>query len=239
MKRMKFLGALVACCFYGMLFCAITSCGQSITDDRDGQSYGVVQIGSQLWMAENLNFAGDAAGDAFDKTIAAESFCPEGDNRNCKKYGRLYTWNAAQNACPAGWRLPTADEFNAMFLAVAATDTRGAAMAQATNITTVGKLLKSTSGWFKNGNGIDAVGFAALPAGYMAAAESSDNQSDSNQPAVGKFDGIGGYAYFWSSTLDAVEPAFAHYLFLDFSSPAAEMKSFDKNSARSVRCVKN
>lgn len=48
MKRMKFLGALVACCFYGVLFCAITSCGQSITDDRDGQSYGVVNRFSTL-----------------------------------------------------------------------------------------------------------------------------------------------------------------------------------------------
>lgn len=211
-----------------MAMLAIVACSESFTDDRDGQSYSMVKIGEQVWMAENLNFASvDAAGNS-------TSFCPDGDDRNCKKYGRLYTWDAAQKACPAGWHLPTAEEFDAMLMAVMAADVRGAAMAQAANVTTVGRLLKSTSGWFKNGNGTDAVGFAALPAGYMSAAESTDGNS-----AVGKFDGIGGYAYFWSATTDAQEPAFAQYLFLDFSSPVAGLNSFDKNSARSVRCVKN
>lgn len=221
-----------------MAMLAIVACSESFTDDRDGQSYSMVKIGEQVWMAENLNYASAAnlnAG-AVDSGNDADlaSFCPDGDDRNCKKYGRLYTWDAAQKACPAGWHLPTAEEFDAMLMAVMAADVRGAAMAQAANVTTVGRLLKSTSGWFKNGNGTDAVGFAALPAGYMSAAESTDGNS-----AVGKFDGIGGYAYFWSATTDAQEPAFAQYLFLDFSSPVAGLNSFDKNSARSVRCVKN
>lgn len=210
---------------------ALVACSESFTDDRDGQSYSMVKIGEQVWMAENLNYAG--AVDS-DNGAALVSFCPDGDDRNCKKYGRLYTWEAAQKACPAGWHLPTAEEFDAMFMAVMAADVRGAAMAQAANVATIGKLLKSTSGWFKNGNGTDAVGFAALPAGYMSAEESTDGNS-----AVGKFDGIGGYAYFWSATTDAQEPTFAQYLFLDFSSPVAGLNSFDKNSARSVRCVKN
>lgn len=213
---------------------AIVACSDSFTDDRDGQSYDMVEIGGVTWMAENLNYAGDGAGDVFAASLKSGSFCPESDARKCKEYGRLYTWEAAQKACPAGWHLPTAEEFDAMLMAVMAADVRGAAMAQASNITTVGKLLKSTSGWFKNGNGTDAVGFAALPAGYMSAAESTDGNS-----AVGKFDGIGGYAYFWSATTDAQEPAFAQYLFLDFSSPVAGLNSFDKGSARSVRCVKN
>lgn len=211
-----------------MAMLAIVACSESFTDDRDGQSYSMVKIGEQVWMAENLNFASvDAAGNS-------TSFCPESDARKCKEYGRLYTWEAAKSACPAGWHLPTAEEFDAMLMAVMAADVRGAAMAQAANVTTVGRLLKSTSGWFKNGNGTDAVGFAALPAGYMSAAESTAGNS-----AVGKFDGIGGYAYFWSATTDAQEPAFAQYLFLDFSSPVAGLNSFDKGSARSVRCVKN
>lgn len=224
--KIKILLSLSYVIFLMIVMFAVSACSDSFTDDRDGQSYDMVQIGNQIWMAENLNFADVSDAGAVNPNAGAAAlvtFCPDGDDRNCKKYGRLYTWEAAQNACPAGWHLPTAEEFDAMFMAVMAADVRGAAMAQAANITTVGALLKSTSGWFKNGNGTDAVHFNALPAGYKG----------------DKFDGIGGYAYFWSATSDEQEPAFAHYLFLDFSSPAAEIKSFDKNSARSVRCVKN
>lgn len=210
---------------------AIVACSDSFTDDRDGQSYDMVEIGGVTWMAENLNYAGDGANDG-SAAGNPSSFCPEGDNRKCKEYGRLYTWEVAKSACPAGWRLPTVEEFDAMFMAVMAADTRGAAMAQASNITTVGKLLKSTSGWFKNGNGTDAVGFKALPAGYMSAAETD------SEKAVGKFDGIGGYAHIWSATADPEEPTFAQYLYLDFSSDAARISSFSAADARSVRCVR-
>lgn len=198
--------------FSAMMVCValslwLAACSESFTDGRDGKSYKFVQIGDATWMAENLNFETEG------------SFCPDGDERNCKKLGRLYTWDVAQKACPEGWRLPTRDDFVALVVAADESKADGSLEQNA-----AGVALKSTSGWFKKGNGNDALGFKALPAGYMAA--------DS------KFDGIGGYAYFWSSTTDDGEGTFAHYLFLDFSSASAELKSFDKGSARSVRCVK-
>ena len=52
-----------------------------------------VRIGNQVWMARNLNR--DIGG----------SFCYDNDSLNCEKYGRLYTWKAAQYACPEGWRV--------------------------------------------------------------------------------------------------------------------------------------
>ena len=235
-----------------MVMLAVSACSDSFTDARDGQSYDIVKIGDQIWLAENLNFSGivdvdavsngaanpnvDEANPNVSATLA--TFCPDGDNRNCKKYGRLYTWEAALKACPEGWQLPTRDDL--MKLIAAAETSSGqpkvpSQTATASDQPVVNKsgiALKSTSGWFKKGNGSDAVHFNALPAGYMFAADPS------SESPVGKFDGIGGYAYFWASTTDADEPAFAHYLFLDFSSPVAEIKSFDKNSARSVRCIK-
>lgn len=229
----------------------VVACSESFTDDRDGQSYNTIQIGDQLWMAENLNFAGvgGVAGDEKSNVVAAGSFCPEGDERNCKKYGRLYTWEAAQVACPAGWRLPTGNDFMKL---IAAADPAGVQL-ESGNVqpatsnhqpeifggqsvvaaNKAGGVLKSSSGWFKKGNGSDAVHFKALPAGYMIAAE-----TESEKPSVGKFDGIGGYAHIWSSSTDEQEPAFAYYLYLDFSSMAVGFNSFSKLDARSVRCVK-
>ena len=132
----------------------------------------------------------------------------DGDSRNCSKYGRLYNHDEALHACPSGWRLPNKEDFESLVNA-------------AGGLSKAGEALKSTSGWFKKGDGSDALGFNALPAGYGS---------------QGKFDGIGGYAYFWSST-DS-EDGLAYYLFLDFSSKGAALNAFDKGSARSVRCVK-
>ena len=178
------------------------ACSESFTDPRDGQSYDIVQIGSQTWMAENLNYEVEG------------SACPEGDNRNCSKYGRLYTWEVARTVCPEGWRLPDSADFAALIV-------------QAGGAEAAGKSLKSTSGWFKKGNGTDDCGFNALPAGYRLGGES----------ASGKFDGIGGYAHFWSASETA--DGLAYYMLLDFSVLAAKLGAFGKDEARSVRCIKD
>ena len=180
----------------------LAACSESFTDPRDGKSYGVMQIGSQTWMAENLDYEIDG------------SACPEGDSRNCEKYGRLYTWEAAQNICPEGWLLPDSLDFAKL-------------MEQVGGPSQTGDALKSTDGWFKKGNGSDAFGFKVLPAGYRGAVYEGEG---------GAYDGIGGYAYFWSATetLDGL----AYYLFLDFSSKAANLNAFGKGDFRSVRCIK-
>ena len=183
----------------------LSACSESFTDSRDGQSYGVVKIGEQTWMAENLNFE------------TAGSFCPEGDSRNCKRLGRLYSWAEAASVCPEGWRLPTKADFEkliAEMLKGGVASSKGDA----------GAALKAKDGWFKKGNGSDVLGFKALPAGYRG--------------ADGKFDGIGGYAYFWSATEDEEFPeSLAFYLFLSFSSDAASLNAFAKEDYCSVRCV--
>ena len=175
----------------------LAACSESFIDPRDGQSYDIVQIGSQTWMAENLNYEVEG------------SACPEGDNRNCSKYGRLYTWDMARTVCPEGWRLPDSSDFEAL-------------IANAGGAEVAGGALKSTSGWFKKGNGTDDYGFNALPAGY--------------RQGSGKFDGIGGYAHLWSATETA--DGLAYYMLLDFSVPVAKLGAFGKDEARAVRCVR-
>lgn len=113
----------------------------SIKDSRDGQSYKTVTIGSQTWMAQNLNYE------------TAKAYCFKNKTSNCTKYGRLYTWSAAKTACPSGWHLPTKAEFETLFAAVGGQST-------------VGAKLKSKSGWQKSGNGFDEYSFSALPVAY-------------------------------------------------------------------------
>lgn len=67
----------------------------SFTDPRDGQVYGIKKLGNLTWMKENLRFA-----------IPDDSWCFDDDDANCASLGRLYTFEAARQACPEGWRLP-------------------------------------------------------------------------------------------------------------------------------------
>ena len=70
----------------------------SFIDPRDGQMYQTIQIGDQIWMAENMNWSG--AGSCYDN-----------EPQNCDEYGRLYTHSEAENVCPPGWHLPTTYEW--------------------------------------------------------------------------------------------------------------------------------
>lgn len=132
-----------------------------MTDSRDGQTYMTVVIGSQIWMAENLNYKTEI------------SHCFDDNSANCSKYGRLYTWMAAVEACPEGWHLPTKEDFETLFTAVGGQSRVGAA-------------LRSTNGWADGENGVDVYSFTALAAGLWL--EGSG------------YKGMGSEASFWSST---------------------------------------
>ena len=74
--------------------------GSSFIDERDGLSYKVFKCEGLIWMAENLNYNLDRG-----------AFCYNENKENCNKYGQLYTWKAAQQACPKGWHLPSKEEW--------------------------------------------------------------------------------------------------------------------------------
>ena len=201
----------------------------SITDSRDGQTYKTVKIGSQIWMAENLNYKTE------------NSWCGGGNGTaegDCSKYGRLYTWAAAMDSvgawskngkgcgygttcsptypvrgiCPEGWHLPTEAEFETLFTAVGGKSTAG-------------KVLKSTTGWttYSGITNEDAFAFSALPAGYRNLNGYCYNEGD--------------YAYFWCSTEGNTD--YAYNVNLYYGNGGAYLGSYSKGYGFSVRCLKD
>ena len=165
-------------------------------DSRDGKTYKTVKVGGKTWMAENLNFAAEG------------SKCYENKNANCAKYGRLYNWATALKACPAGFHLPSDDEWTAL-------------VNYAGGEEKAGKKLKSKAGWNDNGNGTDDYGWSALPGG----SGSSD----------GSFYYAGISGNWWSATESSVVNAYNRYMYCSYENVIRSYLS--KTGLFSVRCV--
>ena len=150
----------------------------SFTDPRDGKTYKTVKIGNQVWMAENLNYYTNSGSYCYDDKIS-----------NCEKYGRLYDWKTAKKVCPAGWHLPSDDEWKELEMAL------GMSQAEADNTAYRGtnegsKLAGNASLWadglLENDAEFGTSGFTALPGG--------------GRYVDGDFYGIGSYGDWWSAT---------------------------------------
>ena len=96
---LKFFLITTAFLTYGNLICGQET---KFTDGRDGKEYKILYIGNQVWMGQNLEYQTE------------NSWAYGNKKRNSNLYGRLYTYNAALNACPAGWHLPTAKEWQTL-----------------------------------------------------------------------------------------------------------------------------
>jgi len=215
----------------------------SMTDERDGKVYRTVQIGDQIWMAENLNYADSVK----TPSLLERSWCYDNKTENCDVAGRLYTWAAAidsvalydngngvncgagvnctmpkkvRGICPSGWHLPRFDGgYDDEFLI----------LYNAAGEETSGKALKSQIGWEYVGNeyiGTDTLGFSGIPAGYRISS--------------GSFTSAGHLAYF-HTTLTSAD--FSHYTthaeYLSYGSKLMGKQRLEKSDAYSVRCIKD
>lgn len=198
-------------------------------DSRDNQTYKTVTIGTQTWMAENLNYAYNEG--------SAKSYCYNDEESYCDIYGRLYLWSAAMDSaaifstngagcgygkecspsgsvrgvCPEGWHLPNAKEWRTLIDAVGGENVAGIK-------------LKSTSGWANSASGgNDEYGFAFLPAG--------------GRNSRGDFNREGEDVNFWSSAES--DSLFANFWAFTYYEPFGRWLANRKNLAFSVRCLRD
>ncbi len=140
---------------------------------------------------------------------------------NYSTYGVLYNWPAALTACPAGWHLPSDAEWKQLEMYLGMTQ----AQADATGYrgTDQGTQMKTTSGWYNNGNGTNSSGFSGLPGGY--------------RNRLGSFDLVGYGGYWWSSTEGSSRTAWTRYL----GYTNASVRRYDGYEAYgfSVRCLRD
>jgi uncharacterized protein (TIGR02145 family) len=148
----------------------------TFTDSRDGQIYKWIEIGTQVWMAENMNY----------ESPDGESYCYNNYKSNCTRYGKLYTFNTALAVCPSGWHMPTDPEWSKLEMNLGMTSIETKKFKDRGN--GEGGMLKEVRPTFwrsPNFGATNITGFSAIPAGKY---ESGDYSS------------LGEFAYFWTST---------------------------------------
>lgn len=193
----------------------------SFTDPRDGHVYKTVKIGTQVWMAENLAYLPTgslvAGCSVYGYNGTSEEIAKA--TSNYKIYGVLYKWDVANVSCPQGWHLPSEAEWIQM------EQTLGLSIEESSEAIvgcrgTHGIIMKSTSGWYQNGNGTNSSGFNALPSGHKETG----------------FYGVGKYCTWWSfNSIDS----FALTRSLEYDRNCVNNLGSYKFNYYSVRCLKD
>ena len=198
-------------------------CGEPITDVRDGKLYNTVLIGSQCWMAQNINIGTLISHTHNQKDNGIfEKYCYDGDESNCDTHGGLYQWWeamqyseewGAQGICPAGWHLPTLVEFDTLAEYLGGISIAG------------GKMKETGLAHWKSPNtgATNSSGFTALPGGKMY-----DGYSDFTK-----------VAYFWTSEKLEIEVDVSIFSVSYDSEHAKDDVIAPPDKGYSVRCVKN
>ncbi|MEX0769105.1 MAG: FISUMP domain-containing protein [Balneolaceae bacterium] len=189
--------------------------------DVEGNIYEVVEIGDQLWMADNLRTSEYSNGEGIQNVIDNEewenlnigawSFYNH-DSQFNELYGKLYNWyavNDLRGICPEGWHVPSSSEW------IALTDYLGQ---------NAGGKMKVTDTQYWNSPNTGATnesGFSAMPSGA--------------RNARGEFYNMGLRGYWWSSSMEDNDNAF--YYFVEHDNGDVTENSFLKSLGRPVRCI--
>jgi uncharacterized protein (TIGR02145 family) len=197
--------------------------------DVDGNSYDAIAIGEKILMAENLKVTHFRDGISIPlilqniewNSMSYPGFCwYANDVTNKVTYGALYNWYAANqgNLCPAGWRVPSDDEW------VYLSDRLGGPSIAGGKLKETGTEHWGTSiPGSPNTGATNETGFAALPGGF--------------RDLHGEMDQIGAVGYWWASSALDIFQSWGRYL--DYASDSISRYAYDQRDGFSVRCIKN
>lgn len=192
--------------------------------DVDGFEYKVVKLGTQTWMAQNLNVSRFRNGDPIPEATTTDEWIKADKNKTpawCyydndpahgASYGKLYNWYAVideRGLAPAKWRIPTGEDWQRLIIYLG-------------NKQKAGEQLKADFGWRDGGHGNNKTNFQALPGG---------NRSDK-----GLFIGNGSYGYWWSAQEHGSETA--EGCDMGYRYKPINQFAFRKGNGFSIRCVK-
>jgi uncharacterized protein (TIGR02145 family) len=219
-QLLKLLIILLICCFGCKKEESKNETG-TVTDS-EGRVYNTVKIGSQWWMAENLNTGVMIlSADLPQNNDTIEKFCYNDFEENCSKSGGLYTWNelmgyveteGARGICPEGWHIPTDTEVKQLEIALG----MSASQADKDNSWRGGQEGQKLK---EGGNS----GFNMK----LAGARRSDHF----------YFNFGSYGYFYTSTLTSSGP-WRRCVRSD-SKQTGRYDTYPESYALSVRCVKD
>ena len=228
--------------------CILEDCWDNyqVCEDIDGNVYETVQIGDQIWMAENLKTTRYANGDEiifiddpniWDNNYLGHYASYNNDLSNVDLYGYLYNWaatNDSRGICPDGFHIPSDEEWSELILYLDPNANPFAENHDDVHSNLAGSLLKDT-GTIQSGTGLwqepntnatNESGFTALPAGLT-------NDENGNYDLMGYY--LGYLAWFWTSTEINSDIAWSRELF--WLGSDVHRHSITKNYGISVRCV--
>jgi uncharacterized protein (TIGR02145 family) len=205
--------------------------------------FGSVTIGTQVWMAKNLNVTTYRNGDPITHAETADQWMNaaskgegawcyyENDTETGKVYGILYNWYAVidpRGLAPAGWHLPSDADWQTLEKYLGLNPDDAELCLQYRGINQGGKLKEhGTSHWASPnmlGTEEDS-GFNALPAGYRTEA--------------GAFTSLGNLARIWTTNNCPIDPVQGVIREMSYSESAVYRGGSPKGSGLSVRCIKD
>ncbi len=200
--------------------------------DQEGNVYKTIVIGTQEWMAENLNTSIYRNGDAIatglypDSTLGAWSYYNDDLNYACP-FGKLYNWLAcidSRQLCPLGWHLPDFEDWNSMIIFLDNdADVWNSTNDAGSSMKAIGTLSNETGLWESvNLDATNSSGFSALPGGATT--------------LFGSFS-LGGAGIWWSASEINNHLAIAFVLWGDNTNVLLGQGT--KGNGYSVRCLRD
>lgn len=204
-------------------------------DERDSSTYRKIQIGTQVWMAQNLNYGQIITGTTLPTTTdtVVQKWCYNDSPDSCKIYGALYSWNEAtqgktsnsapsgiRGICPKGWHLPSDSEFKVLERYVGMLESE--INLGNTYRGTIAPKLKSKLYWAKPG--FNDFGFNSFPSGLRVY-------------STGAFILNGSQGNYWTSS--EYDTYNAWHRSLDSSTTGINRWGHNKNWGFSVRCIQD